>query len=164
MLHFIYQNDFKFSLSIITFIYQYVLFCFFLKKFWKTQVLFVGPLIPLIWTSGHLLKARVGSLIHTWQRHMCHMFPEIHLWCETYRPLGGQHGSLAILIHVPARRHWWGLKLGSIMLQTNALLTDLCWFGIFQYVKHVKMNICDANFSDVKNLINKDLCWMSKVK
>ena len=29
-------------------------------------------------------------------------FPEIHLWCDTCRPLGSQHGNQAILFHIPA--------------------------------------------------------------
>ena len=61
-------------------------------------------------------KARVGSLIRIWQRCMCNMFPEIHLWCNTCQSVGGQHGSWAILFHIPVSRHWWGLKLGSIVL------------------------------------------------
>ena len=43
------------------------------------------------------------------------MFLEIHLWCDTYRPLGSQHGSWTILFHVSASRHWWGPKPGSIV-------------------------------------------------
>ena len=31
--------------------------------------IFVGPLIPLFWTSGDV--SRVGSLFHTWQGHIC---------------------------------------------------------------------------------------------
>ena len=47
---------------------------------------FVGPLIPcfgLLVTSPLGFKARVGSLIRTWWRHTCYMFPKIHLWCDT---------------------------------------------------------------------------------
>ena len=39
---------------------------------------------------------------------MCYMFPRIHLWCNTFQPLGGQHGSQVVLFHIPASRHWWG--------------------------------------------------------
>ena len=52
-------------------------------------------------------KARVGSLIHTWWRCMCYMFPEIHLWCDTCWPIGSQHGSQPVLLNIPASRHWW---------------------------------------------------------
>ena len=45
----------------------------------------------LMETSSLCFKARVGSLIHAEQRRTCHTFPEIDLWCDTCRPLGGQH-------------------------------------------------------------------------
>ena len=45
----------------------------------------------------------------------------------------GQHGSQAVLFHIPGSRHWWGSKLESIMPplttvwdQVNALPTELC--------------------------------------
>ena len=38
-------------------------------------------------------KARLGSLIHAWQRQMCYTFLEIYLWCDTCQPLGNQRGS-----------------------------------------------------------------------
>ena len=43
--------------------------------------------------------------------HVTH-FPKIHLWCDFCWPLESQ----AILFHVPVSRHWWGSKLGSIVL------------------------------------------------
>ena len=36
--------------------------------------------------------------------------PQIHLWCDTCSPVGGQHGSWAILIFVLVNKHWWGLR------------------------------------------------------
>ena len=36
-------------------------------------------------------KSRVGSLIHILEK--VYVFHEIHLWCDTYQPIGGQHGS-----------------------------------------------------------------------
>ena len=38
-------------------------------------------------TSPPGFKVRMGSLIHTWWRHMCYMFPESHIWCNTCQPL-----------------------------------------------------------------------------
>ena len=38
---------------------------FFFQNFWRTWVLFVGPLIPLFWTSGDIypgFQSQVGSL------------------------------------------------------------------------------------------------------
>ena len=101
----------------------------FLKKIWRTWVLFVGSLIPcfgLLVMSPLGFKARVGSLIRTWQRHACYMFPEIHIWCDTCWPLSVQHGSQANLFHIPATRHWWGSNGRVITPQANALPTELC--------------------------------------
>ena len=39
---------------------------------------------------------RVGSLIHTWWRFTCYILSEIHVWCNTYWPLG----SPPVLFHV----------------------------------------------------------------
>ena len=30
-------------------------------------------------------------------------------------------------------RHWWGSEPRPIMLQKNALLTELCWLGLIQF-------------------------------
>ena len=44
---------------------------------------------------------------------------------NTVQPLGSQHGSQAVLFHIPASRHCCGLRLGPLMSQMNALPTDL---------------------------------------
>ena len=89
------------------------------KKFWRTSFLwgYWYPFLALLVT----FQARVGSLIRTWQRCMCYMFPEIYLWCNTYWPLGSEPGSEAILFHVPLTKHWWGSKPGSIVLPLTVL-------------------------------------------
>ena len=74
---------------------------------------------PLVVTSPMSFKARVGSLIGAWWRCTCYMFPEIHPWCDTCQPFGSQYNSQANLFHIPVSRHWWGSKLGPIILQTN---------------------------------------------
>ena len=73
------------------------------------------PCFGLLVTSPPGFKASVGSLIHAWQRHMCYMFSQIHLWCNTYWPLGSQPGVQAVLFHILVSQHWWGSKPGSIM-------------------------------------------------
>ena len=89
----------------------------------------MGPLIPLFETSGYIsngFKVKVGSLICTWWRHMCYMFTEIHLWCDTCWLLGSQHGSWINIFHIQILV---GLKT-RIVLQTNDLPTELCWLGL----------------------------------
>ena len=96
----------------------YFNYLFFFLNFWRTWVLFVGSLIPLIWTSGDVssgFQSQSGfCLIRTWQRCTCYTFPEIHLWCYTCWPLGGQHGCqadlfylLSLLIIAIIFYNWW---------------------------------------------------------
>ena len=42
------------------------------------------PCFGLLVMSPLGFKARSGSLICTWQRHMWYTFSEIHLWCKTF--------------------------------------------------------------------------------
>ena len=48
-------------------------------------------LFGLLVTSPLGFTARVGKLICNWRRCMWRTFPEIHLWCDTCRPLYGWH-------------------------------------------------------------------------
>ena len=51
----------------------------------RTSVLFVGPLIPLFWTSGNVcmgFKARVNPLFASFVSCV-KCIPQIHLWCPT---------------------------------------------------------------------------------
>ena len=67
------------------------------KLFWSPFLLgHWYPCFGLLVASPLGFKVRVTSLIHAWQRHMCYIFPEIHLWCDTCRPLVGHHGSQAL--------------------------------------------------------------------
>ena len=80
---------------------------------------FVGPLIPTFCTSSDVsseFQSQSGQpYSHLVEAYTCYIFTESHLWCDTYQPLGGQHGSHASLFYVPVKRQWWGLKPGSIM-------------------------------------------------
>ena len=73
---------------------------------------FGGPLIPLFWASDDVSKPEwvlpYSSLAEAYMLH--YTFPEIHLWCDTCRPLGGQHGSWAVsstyLQGIGGTRNW----------------------------------------------------------
>ena len=60
----------------------FILVCTFFKKtFCRTWVLFVGPLVPLFWTSPDIcpgFQSQGGSLCML--SHLCD--PQIHLWCD----------------------------------------------------------------------------------
>ena len=80
---------------------------FFLKNFGGHESFLWGngyPCCGLLVTSPLGFKARVGSLICTWQRHMCYTSPEIHLWCDTCWPLGSQYGGWAV-----SSTYLWGI-------------------------------------------------------
>ena len=70
----------------------FVVFLFCLFKMFRGHKSFLSgywyPRFVLLVMSPLGFKARVGSLIRTWQRQMWYMFPEIHLWCDTCRTLG----------------------------------------------------------------------------
>ena len=53
------------------------------------------PCFGLLVTSPLGFKAKEGSLIHTWQRNTWYISLEIHLWCDTCRPLSRQHSNQA---------------------------------------------------------------------
>ena len=78
------ENRFPETLH-IRFVRVFLVFFF---KFLLDTYPFVGPLIPLFWTSGDIssgFQSQSGlCLIPTWQRRMCNTFPEIHLWCDTF--------------------------------------------------------------------------------
>ena len=82
---------------------------FFLKILEDTSP-FVGPLIPLFWTSGGRLLwvsrpewvLPYSSLVEAYM--LCYTFPEIHLWCDTCQSHGGQHGSQTI-----SSTYMWGI-------------------------------------------------------
>ena len=84
------------------------------KQFWRTSALFVGPLIPLFldfcwyqhWVSKPGWIPSLAYFITCAQQ-----IPQIHPWCETCWPLGSQHSSQAVLIHILVYKHWWGSSL-----------------------------------------------------
>ena len=89
----------------------------FLKFFWRTWVLFVGPLIPLFWTSGDVssgFQSQSGqaylSLAEAYMLHVPWDSPVVwHLptsWWLAWQ--------LSHLFHIPVR-HWWDSKPGAIM-------------------------------------------------
>ena len=89
-----------------------IFFFFFLKIFCRTHVLFVGPLIPLFRTSGDVCPGFQSQGGLACMLSCLRAIPQIHLWCDTCRPLDGQHGSRATLTHILAavrriHKHWW---------------------------------------------------------
>ena len=84
-----------------------------LKNFWRTWVLFVGPIIPLFWTSGDVSS---GFQSQSWQPYLslveAYVLHSRLVWhlLTSWRPVW----QVSHLFHIPAR-HWWDSKLGAIM-------------------------------------------------
>ena len=80
---------------------SFVFFCFFLK-FLEDMSPFCGatdtPVSDfwwcLLWVSKPKWVLPYSSLAEAYV--LCYTFPEIHLWCDTSQPLGGQHGSRTV--------------------------------------------------------------------
>ena len=83
---------------------------FFFFNFCRTQVLFVGPLIPLFWTSGDVCPGfqSQGGFLACTLSCLC-ASPQIHLWCDTCWLYRGQHGSQSHSLHATevAAVGWW---------------------------------------------------------
>ena len=98
-------------------------------KFWWTHVLLWGhwyPCFGLLVASPLGFKARVGSPIHTWLRHMWCMFPEIHIWCKTCQPLDSQHGSQSLFPHACSNiGRIWASDKRTPTYQSNTPVADL---------------------------------------
>ena len=107
---------------------------FFFINFWRT---FCGatdtPILDFWWCPLWVSKPEwvlpYSSLVEAYV--LCYTFPEIHLWCDTCRPLGSQHGSQAISsTHL---RGIGGTQTGSyhatVWDQAEALPTELSRLG-----------------------------------
>ena len=65
---------------------------------------FVGPLIPLFWTSGDICPGIQSQGGLTCTLSCLGAVPQIHLWCDTCQPLDGQHGSLLCSLYADLSR------------------------------------------------------------
>ena len=68
----------------------------------------------LFWTSGDICPGFQSQVGLACMLSCLHAIPQIHLWCDTCRPLDRQHGSRATLTHILAavrhiHKHWWHL-------------------------------------------------------
>ena len=77
---------------------------------WRISVFFVRLLVPLFWTSGNVF---IWILISEWfpsLHFLLHFLQQqnlqIHLWCNTCWPIGGQYDSRAILVNLPVNLEW----------------------------------------------------------
>ena len=133
ILHFILATYFNENCKEIYKGFQNNITSFFLKKVSGGHESFLWgywyPCFGLLVMSPLGFKVRVESLIDTWPRRTFYTFPEIHLWCNTWQPLGGLYGSKVNLLHIPKTRHWWGSNGILITSQANDLLNELCQLG-----------------------------------
>ena len=118
---------------------------FFKKIFWRTWVLFLGPLIPLFWTSGDVssgFQSQSGqpysSCVEAYMLYVPWDSPLVWHLPTSWEPAW----QLSCLFHVPVR-HWWNLKPGAIMPpltvwdQAYALPIELSRLGFKSLFLHV---------------------------
>ena len=80
----------------------------------------------------------------------------LRFWCDTCWPLGGQHGSQAILFHIP------GSCCLTVWDQTEALPTELCrlgtclWGVFVNYLREYIWHLMICTFTSM-------LAWMFKI-
>ena len=87
----------------------------------------------LLWVSKPEWVLPYSSLVEAYMLH--YMFPEIHLWCDTCRPLGSQHGSQAV-----SSTYLWGIGGTRNRELSNRLL---CIYSMNKVVNKSYMNrIC----------------------
>ena len=88
-----YDQNLEFSIRV---------FKLFLKKMGRYQSFFVGPPIPLFWTSGYFCPGFLSQVVSlTCVLPPLYAILQIHVWCDTGWPLHGQHGSRAFfIIHI----------------------------------------------------------------
>ena len=107
----------------------------FKKSFHYASTFCLGP-VDFWWCIIWISKS-VYATFYTLGRgvHVIYAFLEIHLWSDSCWTFGSQHGSQAILFHIPASRQWWGMKLGLNVLslrvwdRADTLLNGLCQLG-----------------------------------
>ena len=97
---------------------------------------FVGPLIPLFWTSGDVtswFQRESGfCLIRPLQRHTWYTFPEIHLWCDTFAVVLCQHSSQSPSPHACFSRGGMPTSYSAVWRATHlATATGLCVCACF---------------------------------
>ena len=104
-----------------------------IKKIDFFKNFFEGSLVPcfgLLVMSTLVFKARVYSLICAWQSHMCYMFPEADLWCNTcWTELFYSTSSLLPLPHrVRPGRHSteWAMLLRLIRIKFRSDVRTAC--------------------------------------
>ena len=68
------------------------------------------PCFGLLMKSHLVFKAGIGTLIHIWWWCMCCIFPDIHLWCDICRLLGGHYCDYWML-----RIRWEGPKITKMV-------------------------------------------------
>ena len=116
-------------------------FSFFLN-FWRTWVLFVGPLIPLFWTSGDVssgFQSQSGfCLIRTWRRRTSNVTHSLRFISgATTADLLAASMATEPISSTYLRRHWWELNGRPLAPWVNAFFVfPSCYYYIHYFEKH----------------------------
>ena len=91
--------------------------------------------------------------------------PQIHLWCNTCWPHGGQHGSWAIPIHVFANKVLVGLEsriyhVAASQHETRQMLYRLCYAGLAgRQIQHLAAYLFHVNLYGSLKFSSDLLIW-----
>ena len=77
----------------------------------------------LLWVSKPEWVLPYSSLVEAYM--LCYTFPEIHLWCDTCWPLGGQHGS-QVISSTHTCEALVGLETGSYHATAHSVRSGRC--------------------------------------
>ena len=97
------------------------------KSFWRTQMSFLGLLVPLFWISGDVslgFKARVGSDVFTFCGGDVMYIPEIDLWCYMCQPLGNWLASSQVPTYC-CRSEVAGIRTHALRISVSQTLYQL---------------------------------------
>ena len=139
---------------------------FFKNIFWRTQVLFVGPLIPLFWTSGDVFsgfQSQSGQpYLHLMEAYMLHVLRDYSplVWYLTTSWQLAWHLSQS-LAHT-CEQALVGLETGIYLLQTNVLPTELSRHGSTKvFCKEFHIKYPALVFEHRSNDSTTNFCWIS---
>ena len=125
-----YQINIIISVMSNIVVYFFIFLFIYFKKILEDISPFCGPCFGLLVTSPLSFDTWGGSLLHTWQRHIC-------VACSL-RLTSGVTPTDFLVARMAAESvsstFLWagigGLKARIYVLQTNALPTGLCWLGL----------------------------------
>ena len=141
---------------------------FFFLNFWRTWVLFVGPLIPLFWTSGDVSSGFQSQsrfcLIRTWRRCTSNITHSLR-FTSGAAPADLLAASMAAepISSIYLWRHWWESNGRPLAPWANAQPTELCWLGFWEFNFNNPQNYSACRLDEISNRNIRLLFWLMPI-